>query len=114
MRKVEVEWVGDVSSKENSREGVLRTITDYTSEHDGVVKVVALLENPYHFIGKRPFLYKNEIYLSVFSQDYILIFEDNSLNIKELIFVYDNQIFNHEEVFFDVRLCTYFIKKVGM
>ena len=114
MRKIEVEWVGDLSSKESSIEGAKQIINDCTSEHDGVVKVVVLLENPTHFVGKRSFLYDNEIYLSVFSKDYILIFEDDSLNIKELIFIYDNKIFNHEEVLFDAKLCKYFNRKLGM
>ena len=114
MRTINVEWIGDVSSRQCSSEEVKQTINDCTSEHDGVVKVFAFLKNPTNFFGKRPFLYKNEIYLSVFGQDYILIFEDNSLNIKELIFIYDNEILDHEDVLFDARLCKSLIRKLGM
>ena len=114
MRTFNVEWIRDVSSRQCSSEEVKQTINDCTSEHDGVVKVFAFLENPTNFFGKRPFLYKNEIYLSVFGQDYILIFEDNSLNIKELIFIYDNEILDHEDVLFDARLCKSLIRKLGM
>ena len=114
MRKIEVDWIGVESSKKSSLEGLEDTINDCTSEHDGVVKVIAFSGNPTHFFGKRPFLYKNEIYLSVFTQDYILIFEENSLNIKELIFIYDNEVFNHEEVLIDAILCKYLIRKLGM
>ena len=114
MRKIEVDWVEDESSRKSSDEDLEELINNCTSEHDGVVKVIAFSGNPTHFFGKRPFLYKNEIYLSVFTQEYILIFEENSLNIKELIFIYDNEVFNHEEVLIDATLCKYLIKKLGM
>ena len=114
MRKIEVDWVEDESSRKSSHEDLEELINKCTSEHDGVVKVIAFSGNPTHFFGKRPFLYKNEIYLSVFTQDYILIFEENSLNIKELIFIYDNEVFNHEEVLIDATLCKYLIRKLGM
>ena len=114
MRKIEVDWVEDESSRKSSDEDLEELINNCTSEHDGVVKVIAFSGNPTHFFGKRPFLYKNEIYLSVFTQEYILIFEENSLNIKELIFIYDNEVFNHEEVLIDATLCKYLIRKLGM
>ena len=114
MRKIEVDWVEDESSRKSSDEDLEELINNCTSEHDGVVKVIAFSGNPTHFFGERPFLYQNEIYLSVFRQDYILIFEENSLNIKELIFIYDNEIFNHEEVLFDATLCEYLIRKLSM
>ena len=114
MRTVEVYWIGDVSTRHSPSEVAEQTIYDCTSEHDGVVKVLAFMENPTKFVGKRPFLYNDEIYLSVFGQDYILIFEDNSLNIKELIFIYDNEVLNHEEALSDKRLCKSLIKKLGM
>ena len=114
MRKIEVDWVEDESSRKSSDEDLEELINNCTSEHDGVVKVIAFSGNPTHFFGKRPFLYKNEIYLSVFTQEYILIFEENSLNIKELIFIYDNEVFNHEEVLIDATLCKYLIRKLSM
>lgn len=114
MRTVEVYWIGDVSTRHSPSEVAEQTIYDCTSEHDGVVKVFAFMENPTKFVGKRPFLYNDEIYLSVFGQEYILIFEDNSLNIKELIFIYDNEVLNHEEALSDKRLCKSLIKKLGM
>ena len=114
MRKIEVDWVEDESSRKSSHEDLEELINNCTSEHDGVVKVIAFSGNPTHFFGKRPFLYKNEIYLSVFTQEYILIFEENSLNIKELIFIYDNEVFNHEEVLIDATRCKYLIRKLSM
>ena len=114
MRKIEIDWVEDETSRKSSHEGLEELINNCTSEHDGVVKVIAFSGNPTHFFGKRPFLYKNEIYLSVFTQEYILIFEENSLNIKELIFIYDNEVFNHEEVLIDATLCKYLIRKLSM
>ena len=114
MRKIEVDWVEDESSRKSSDEDLEELINNCTSEHDGVVKVIAFSGNPTHFFGKRPFLYKNEIYLSVFTQEYILIFDENSLNIKELIFIYDNEVFNHEEVLIDATLCKYLIRKLSM
>ena len=114
MRSIELHWIGNEASSQSSSEAIKQTIDDCTSEHDGVVKVFAFLENPTKFVGKRPFFYKNEIYLSVFEQNYVLIFEDNSLNIKDLIFIYDNKILDHEEALFDARLCKYLIRKLGM
>ena len=114
MRKIEVDWVEDESSRKSSDEDLEELINNCTSEHDGVVKVIAFSGNPTHFFGKRPFLYKNEIYLSVFTQEYILIFEENSLNIKELVFIYDSEVFNHEEVLIDATLCKYLIRKLSM
>ena len=114
MRTIELHWIGNEASSQSSSEAIKQTIDDCTPEHDGVVKVFAFMENPTNFVGKRPFLYNDEIYLSVFRQEYILIFEDNSLNIKELIFIYDNEVLNHEEALSDKRLCKSLIKKLGM
>ena len=113
MRRIDVQWVGNLSLKQSVFRGVEAIVNEFTSEHDGMVKVVAFLQNQSNLIGKRPFLYRNEIYLAVFEETFILIFEDNSLNIRELIFIYDNEISNHEDLFMDVDICTYF-NELGM
>ena len=113
MRRIDVQWVGNLSVKQSVFRGVKAIVNEFTSEHDGMVKVVAFLQNRSNLIGKRPFLYRNEIYLAVFKETFILIFEDNSLNIRELIFIYDSEILSHEDLFMNADICTYF-NELGM
>ena len=108
MRSVKVMWIGGLGSAQCVGEKIVEVIDTFTSEHDGEVKVVVICENTTQFLGKQPFLHQNELYLATFYQDCILIFEDNSLNINELIFMYDNAIAKSDDAFVDVRLCDYF------
>ena len=108
MRTLKVIWIGGLGSTQCVGEEMLEVIDSLTSEHDSEVKVLIILENTTQFLGKQPLLYQNEIYLAIFFQDCILIFEENSLNISELIFIYDNVIAETDDAFVDVSVCDYF------
>ena len=108
MRSLKVIWIGGLGSTGCIDEEMEKVIESFTSEHDSEVKVIVIMEKTTDFVGKQPFLYQDEIYLAVFYQDCILIFEDNSLNIRELIFICDNNIAEADNALVDVSVCDYF------
>ena len=107
MRRVELQWAGDFCAGMCNTKSVLETIDESTSEHDGVVKVVVISAHHTNFSGRRPFLYRNEIYLAVYKENYVVILEDNALNVKELIFLYDNEIIDSHDLSLDINLSKY-------
>ena len=74
--------------------GIDELINEITSEHDGEVRVLIFL-GPFTESGLKVVVHEDgkptgNILLAVFKQNYVAIFEEDLLNVKELIFVMDN------------------------
>ena len=104
MKRIDVRWVGDLDSIETCTNLVLRIIDDCTSEHRGVVTALVVLGRNESNSQQIPFVHKENLYLAYFQEKFVVIMDDSTLNIKELIFMYDNDIVNSSELHLNVDL----------
>ena len=104
MRVVNKQVVGDVQFL---GEEVDTIIDQCTSEHDGLVDVLIVLGEFTFGNVKQPFIFDEDLYLAVYMANCVLIFDDNSLNIRELIFMFDNAKLNYKDMGIDVNLNGY-------
>ena len=104
MKRVDVRWVGDLDSIETCTNLVLRIVDDCTSEHRGVVPALVVLGRNHSNSQKIPFVHKEDLYLAYFHEKFVVIMDDSTLNIRELIFMYDNDIVNSSELQLNVDL----------
>ena len=90
MRHVAVEVVGDTNYCVSDLE-INEAISAATGEHEGLVNVLIVC-GPFHSeIGKRKVIYQDGgVVLAVFYRNFCAMFEEDSLNVREMIFVMDN------------------------
>ena len=106
MRLVNKQVVGQ-SDFHFRGEEVDTIIHQCTSEHDGSIHVVIVLGEFKFGNVKQPFIFNEELYLAVYMANCVLISDDNSLNIRELIFMFDNAILTYDDMGIDVNLNGY-------
>ena len=104
MKLIDVRWVGDLDSIETCTNLVLRIIDDWTSEHRGVVTALVVLGRNESNSQQIPFVHKGILYLAYFQETFVVMIDESTLNIKELIFMYDNDIVNISELHLNVDL----------
>ena len=104
MKVIDVRWVGDLDSIETCTNLVLRIIDAWTSEHRGVVNALVVLGRNESNSLKIPFVHEEILYLAYFQETFVVIMDESTLNIKELIFMYDNHIVNSSELHLNVDL----------
>lgn len=64
-----------------------------TSEHPDMVRArVVMMENSVLVEEKIPIIYKDELFLAIFDLNFVLIVELQFLNIRDMIFMIDNEI----------------------
>jgi hypothetical protein len=97
MSNIKIRWVGDMSLKCDVYEDVLAVIGELTNEHVGNVMAFVCLQRT-KSSGKVPFLLNGELYLGIFSEKYGLFLSIQVLDIKDLIFMYDNNIVDFNDL----------------
>ena len=97
MRNIDIRWVGEMALKNEVYENIFPIIGELTKEHDGNVRALVWLQNTKR-TGKVPLLLFEELYLGVFSENYGLFLPMHVLDVKELIFMYDNDIVEFREL----------------
>ena len=98
-----VQVVGDVSYSIPDFE-IDHAVEEMTSEHDGKVNVLIVC-GPVQDIGKKVIIHEDgNIFIALFQRNFIGIFEENALNIKELIYIIDNVKVSLEEFLSVVRI----------
>ena len=89
MRRIAVEVVGDTSYCVPDWE-INQVIAHITSEYDGQVNVLIVCGPFRSRIGKKVVVSEEEgIVLGVYSTNFLALFEEDALNVKELIYVMD-------------------------
>ena len=91
MRSVTITTVGDTAGVIQKAD-IDQAIANITSEHDGPfeVKIICCKVDE---IGKKVVILDNEnnISLAVFQRNFVAVFQEDSLNVKDLIYVMDNK-----------------------
>ena len=88
-----ISWYGDLHLKNSIATKVGQMIQECTSEQAGLVRVqVVLGENSCPINEKIPVICNDRLYLAFLEINFVLFVEIGFLNIKEMIFMYDNEI----------------------
>ena len=104
MRRVAVEVVGDTNYCVSDLE-INEAITAATGEHEGLVNVLIICGPFYSESGKKEVIYQNGgVVLAVFYINFCAMFEEDALNVRELIFVMDNPKISLDEFIASLRI----------
>ena len=101
-----VKWFGKRPSPRAKRSKVMDMVTEYTSEHAEDFTVLGMLTESESntTIG---FEYNKNLFVAAYSDDFVLIFEDNVLNIAVLISLWDQKVFTYEQMEFVFDITSY-------
>ena len=104
MRRVAVQVIGDTNYCVSDME-IDEAITASTGEHDGLVNVLIVC-GPFHSeVRKREVIFQDGgVVLAVFYRNFCAMFDEDSLNVRELIFVMDNPKITLDEFIASLRL----------
>ena len=105
----QVHWVGDLAMKDKNFHQAMQLVHDCTSEHNGhVTALVVLRKRKDTLMGMIPFIERDRIFLGIFNGEFIVIVDETVLNIKELIFICDNDISKYCDLSIDYNLNCFF------
>lgn len=95
MPKRNLQWCGNIPSvQQKSR--IRRCILQYTSETTENYDIFGMLfEDTVLNDTTVPFTFKNRLFLAIFREDFVVVCEDTSLNIKVLIDLWDRNIVDY-------------------
>ena len=93
MRSVSWQFVGKYWEEWYNDDEIMQSIEECTSEYVGFVDVI-VFDNVSQFVGKIPLTQDNKLYLAVYTITFVVLLDASVLNVKELIFMYDNEIKN--------------------
>ncbi len=91
MPKRNLQWYGAVPSvQQKSR--IRRCVLEYTSETTENYDIFGMLfEDAELNDSTVPFIFKNRLFLAIFREEFVVVCEDTSLNIKVLIDLWDSK-----------------------
>ena len=102
-----VKWFGKRPSPRAKRSKVLDIVTEYTSEHREDFDVFGMLTESINSTSTIPFQYKNKLFVAAYCEDFVLLFEDNVLNVAILISLWDKQLLTYDEMEFVFDVTAY-------
>ena len=89
MPQRNLQWVGPVPNA-NQKARIRRCILEYTSE---MKEKYDIFGTTHHFMNRNepniPIKYGQRMFLAIFRDDFVIVCEDNTLNIKVLIDLWD-------------------------
>ena len=96
--------------KKHFLDSIIQIINDATSEHDEMVKALVILgKTDQKLKGKIPFVYNDKLFLATYDENFIVILDECVLNIRDLIYIYDNDILKYSDLFLNVNLKYFFL-----
>ncbi len=98
MPKRNLQWCGTVPSvQQKSR--IRRCILEFTSETTESYDIFGMLFNdPDLNDTSVPFIFKKRLFLAIFREEFVIVCEDTSLNIKVLIDLWDSKPVDYLEM----------------
>jgi hypothetical protein len=96
MRSVSWQFVGRCWEDWYDDDEIIQSIEECTSEYDGFVDAI-VLDNVSQSVGKIPLMQNNKLYLAVFTITFVVLLDASVLDVKELIFMHDNEIKNCDD-----------------
>lgn len=97
MQNIHISWSGDVMMREAVREGAVSRVRQLTDEHRGNVHAYVHIHKSSN-LRKVPVTKEDQLFLAVFESDFVVIVDVGFVNIRELIFMYDNEKAAHTEL----------------
>ena len=96
LRKLK--WFGNTPTK-SQKSSVRRCILQHSSETTEDYEIFGMLHNS-TACDSVPFIYENRLFLAIHRQDFVIVLEDISLNIKALIDLWDCKPILHQHLGF--------------
>ena len=110
MDNMQIQWIGDLTMKKHFFDSAIEITIEATSEHDEMVKALVILgKTDQKLSGKIPFVYKDKLFLATYNDNFIVIVDECVLNIRHLIYMYDNDILKYSDLCLDLNLKYFFL-----
>lgn len=97
-----LKWFGEEPTT-TQRACVRRCILQHSNETTDDYEIFGMLHEA-SSIGNVPIVYENRLFLVVYRQDFLIVLEDTSLNIKVLIDLWDCQPLSYRDLPFGMEL----------
>ena len=97
MEEICISWSGDHHAIDTVSGVASDLIRELCSEYRGTIRARVLIQKAF-FEGKVPFTFEDQLYLAVFESNYVIVIHLEYLDIRELIFMYDNKKVMHTEL----------------
>ena len=89
---IKYEYIGQLDTMLYS-DDVDRIIKEVTSEHNDPLTVLIMAGNFGHPKGKLPIVHQGRLFLAVIEEAFTIIFNLDSINVREQIYMIDNEKF---------------------